>query len=531
MPEVDVGRPAATENGDQSEVISFLSKPEAYPTRPAAVEQRSTHAAIVFLAGADAFKIKRAVRYSYLDFSTLEKRRAALNHELEINKPNAPDIYLSVVAITRDAAGRLAIGGKEEVVEWALHMRRFDDTALLDAFVQQAPLPPPLCSSLADAVFEQHRRACVYRNTDSPAQMASILAEVTQALRSSAAYCDEAEIERLLATGQKAILRLEPLLKLRAAEGYVRLCHGDLHLGNIVLIANHPVLFDAIEFDDRLATIDTLYDLAFLLMDLVHRQQLEAANRVLNYYLWRSQSSLDLQGLAALPLFLSLRAAVRAMVGAQRLEGKRGMSPPAGAGADDVQSYLGEALAFLNAPRARLVTIGGLSGSGKSTLGAALAPRLGASPGALHIRSDLERKAHFGAEEFERLSPASYTPESNRIIYDRLFEKAMLSLKAGHSVVLDAVFAKPEERARVTEIARSAGVPHLSIWLEASARTLKSRVSQRQRDASDATQEVVEQQLSYDTGNIDWTKLDSSDSPEQTLDRAQSLLEEHFARP
>jgi hypothetical protein len=218
------------------------------------------------------------------------------------------------------------------------------------------------------------------------------------------------------------------------------------------------------------------------------------------------------------------------MVAAQRHAREPSETPALSAGGSgEVASYLGDAIAFLAAPRARLVAIGGLSGTGKSTLGAALAPHFGAVPGALHVRSDLERKAYFDAAELERLSPTSYTPESSRIIYERLIEKAELALRAGHSVVLDAVFARPEERARVAEIAREANVPYLGFWLEAPAQTLKLRVSQRQHDASDATEEVVELQLGYDTGSIDWIRINSGDGPERTYDRAQALLKESFA--
>ena len=526
----DIGRrTAAQELDDHSAVVSFLSRSGTYAKHPKTVEQRVTHAAIVFLAGEDAYKIKRPVRYSYLDFSTIEKRRAALAHEFQINKPNAPDIYQGVVAITRDAGGGLRIGGMGEVIEWALHMRRFDDTGLLDAEAQRGPLPAAVCTGLADAVFEQHRRASVSHDAESPSQMRAILGDVTGALRNCAALAEQKSVQRLLVAGEAAIARLTPLLNLRAAQGYVRHCHGDLHLGNIVLLNEAPVLFDAIEFDDRLATIDTLYDLAFLLMDLEHRHQREAANRVLNRYVWRSQQALDLEGLAALPLFLALRAAVRAMVAAQRLT--RSQTTPIGEGLGEVSSYLSAALSYLVASPARLVAIGGFSGTGKSTLGAALSPHIGAAPGALHLRSDLERKAYYGAAEFERLKPATYTPQSSRIIYDRLFEKAGLALKAGCSVVLDAVFAKHAERSRVADIASKANVHYAGIWLDAPLETLKTRVAERRNDASDATAEVVEQQHAYDTGPIDWIRIDSGNGPQRTLDCAQALLEEHFSSP
>ncbi len=280
--------------------------------------------------------------------------------------------------------------------------------------------------------------------------------------------------------------------------------------------------FDALEFDDDLATIDTLYDLAFLLMDLEHAQERGLANVVLNRYLWRAAPGIDIEGLVALPLFLGMRAAVRAMVSAQRAaqqqaNGRDGETAMA-------QRYLADALAFVSPRPPRLMAVGGFSGTGKSTLAAALAPDLPPAPGALHIRTDLERKAMFGAGETERLPAEHYTLEANARVYARVLDKARIALRAGHSVVVDAVFSKPEERAAIEAVAVAAGVPFDGVWLTAPREAMFERVTVRTGDASDATADVVIRQLGVDPGCITWHRIDAGGPREATLRSAIAVL-------
>jgi predicted kinase len=310
----------------------------------------------------------------------------------------------------------------------------------------------------------------------------------------------------------------------RAAAGFVRRCHGDLHLNNIVLWRGRPVLFDAIEFDDSLATIDTLYDLAFLLMDLDQRGQRSAANAVLNRYLWRSGAALDLQGLRALPLFLGLRSAIRAMVTAERAEQERDEAQ-----ARDRQAghrYLGAALGYLEPAAPRLIAVGGLSGTGKSTLARVLAPDIGPAPGAVHLRSDLERKSIFGVGETTPLGSDAYTKTTSEKVYTTLNEKLRHVLAAGHAGVVDAVFARPGERAGIEAVAAGLGVPFQGLWLEAPPDALVGRVAARRGDASDATPDVVRRQLVYRIGDLtpSWTRVDASADAAATLARARVAL-------
>jgi predicted kinase len=318
--------------------------------------------------------------------------------------------------------------------------------------------------------------------------------------------------------------RCATLLDERAAAGLVRRCHGDLHLNNIVLWKGRPRLFDAIEFDDDVATIDTLYDLAFLLMDLDRNGQRQAANIVLNRYLWRSNTQLDLRGMRALPLFLALRAGIRAMVTAERAEQEQG-SASVGDGQSACE-LLEAGIIYLTPSAPQLVAIAGLSGSGKSTLGRALAPEVGPAPGAIHLRSDLERKGLHGVDETSRLGPGAYTEKANRKVYATLRNKARQVLAAGHAAVVDAVFDRPEERAAIEEAAAELGVVFGGLWLEAPPSQLLDRVRARRGDASDATPEVVRRQLARDTGPLttNWASIDAGGNVAATLAKAREAL-------
>jgi aminoglycoside phosphotransferase family enzyme/predicted kinase len=502
----------------QSDVIEFLSDPGNSPGKPPHVDRIDTHGACVFLAGNEVYKIKRAVKYSYMDFSTLERRRAACAREIEINRPHAPGIYRGLVAITRDDRGHMAFGGPGQPVEWAVHMARFAEADVLANRAAEGPFPDPLSKALADSVARYHAIATVATTVAFADEVQAIVADVSGTLASLLPETDRAAVGDLTARLATASHTCAPLLERRSRAGHVRRCHGDLHLGNIVLIEGVPVPFDAIEFDERMATIDTLYDLAFLLMDLDHRGQRPAANRVLNRYVWRRQEQSDLEALAALPLFLALRAAIRAMVAAQ----KAGMAT-----SPDLQpthDYLCRALGYLDDTPPALLLVGGLSGSGKSTLAAQIAPRIGRAPGALHLRTDLERKALFHVEEFDRLPPEAYTREATAAVYDRVLHKVETALRAGHSVIADAVHADPSERSRIASLARSTGARLAAFWLEAPKDVLMARVRARTQDASDATPQVIEQQINYDIGVLEWTRLDASGPPEETLGKAMTHL-------
>ena len=431
-------------------MLAFLGDPASHDPVPDRVDRIDTHGAVVFMAGPSVYKVKRAVRYAYMDYSTLERRHVMCLRELEINRRTAPKIYLGVVPITREADGTFAIGGGGEPVEWALHMRRFDQDALLAAMAGRNLLDADLIKTLAAAIEAFHRAASPMKNARGAGAMEEIVAELTEAFAAEPQTLDAQAFD---VPARRQLSRAQACLDARAQAGHVRHCHGDLHLNNIVLIDGEPVLFDAIEFDDSFATIDTLYDLAFVIMDLDQRGMRPEANLLLNRYLYHSGSDDDLIGLAAMPLFLGCRAGIRAMVAAQRAH----LSPTPEAAIEEARRYYEAALGYLDPGPARLIAVGGLSGTGKSTLAAALAPHIGAAPGAVHLRSDLERKTLFDAGETDRLGAEHYSSEVTAQVYDRLLDKARITLEAGRTVVVDAVFSKPYERSAAEALASEIG--------------------------------------------------------------------------
>ncbi len=492
---------------NQEEIAGFLAAPRSHGPGVKGVQRIDTHGAMVFLAGERVYKVKRAVRYPYMDFSTLERRRRACEREVALNRRTAPTLYLGVEAIVRDANGALALGGPGRAVEWAVVMRRFAQAALLDRRAEAGTLTLETIVAVADAIAAFHAAAPPL--TDDARRGGA--AAIRWVIQENAGEFDEradlfavGAAARLEQGGLEELERRARLLDARRGDGRVRQCHGDLHLRNICLLEGAPTLFDAIEFNDALACIDVLYDLAFLLMDLEHRGLHGLANLALNRYLERTG---DDAGLAALPLFLSCRAAVRAKTSASAEAGQEDHGAARHL-RDEARSYFDAARLYLLPPPARLVAVGGLAGTGKTSVARRLAPDLGAAPGALHLRSDAVRKALFGVEEQTRLPEEAYRPEQSGRVYAALAARARAALEAGHSAIVDAVFAKAGERDSFEALARETGARFDGVWLEARPETLIERVDGRTGDASDATAAVVREQLAYDLGPLSWRRVD-----------------------
>jgi uncharacterized protein len=515
-----------TDRQNQDKVLAFLADPATHGG--CQVHRVDTHAASVFLAGARALKVKRAVRFAFLDYSTLEKRKAACEAELAVNAPYAPQIYRGVAAITREADGRLAIAGNGTPVEWAVEMHRFDEKRTLDHLAGE--IDEDLADALGRAVAGAHARAQAVDGAAWIEALGSYISEHVEAFAQYPAIFAAAERQALTVASRAAYARIVPLLRDRDRRRLIRRIHGDLHLGNIVLIAGKPVLFDAIEFSNIIATGDVLYDLAFLLMDLLERGSAIAANIVLNRYLAETRRVEDLDALAMLPFFLSMRAAIRANVTAARME--RAPTSEHGAIAKAARTYFAFARRALHPARPRLIAVGGLSGSGKTILARGLAPNLPPMPGAVIVRADVERKALFGVAETEKLPADAYTLAVNERVYGVLLDKARRILGAGHSAIVDAVFSQPAERNALAAAAKSADVAWQGLFLAADLPTRLARLGSRAGDASDADQTVARAQQRYDLGPLDWTEIDASSTVSDTLSRARAVLvDEPMAEP
>jgi len=507
---------------DQAAVLDFMASPDAYGLVHGKVERIETHASVVFLAGPRAYKLKRAVKYPFLDFSTLGLRRHALLNELRLNRRTAPHLYLDVISITIDECGKFHISGLGEIVEWVLVMHRFDQSKLLDRMAEDGRLPMAAMPQLGRVIANFHRNANRFLGAEESASaLLAVIEDNAAVVAGKEAILPAGALTTVDHTSRETLAALASLLKARAQAGYVRHCHGDLHLGNIVEIEGAPVLFDAIEFDDAIATIDVLYDLAFLLMDLGARGLRAHANAALNGYLEACGDTGNLIGLATLPLFLSMRAMIRAKVSLLRA----GLKPESrGEAHARAASYVLLARDHLERKRPQLVAIGGLSGSGKSSVAQAVAPQVGAFPGAVLVRSDVERKRLFGVSGEERLPRSAYAAEVSAIVYTMCRKRALMALEGGHSVIVDAVHAKRDEREAVAEIASRASAAFTGIWLDAPAGTMRGRIAGRVGDVSDATPAVLDEQLQFDLGQQNFAVVDAGRPLEDVVVSSLELI-------
>ena len=509
---------------DQAAVIGFLSRATTYGVER--VERIDTHASAVFLAGDRAYKLKRAVQFDYLDFSTSERRRVLCEAEVRLNRRTAPSLYRGVIAVTRESDGTYALGGDGPPADWVVEMNRFPQHALLDRLAAAGRLDRSLMSPLGAAIAAFHATAEVRGDHGGRTGMAWVIEGNADGLAAHGSTClDPVVVRRLTAHARDALETRAALLEHRRVSGYVRQCHGDLHLRNMVLIDGQPTLFDGVEFNDEIACTDVLYDLAFLLMDLWRRRLPQHANAVWNRYLGETS---DLDGLSALPLFLSCRAAVRAKtsVTAARMQedAARRLALEASAG-----DYLQLAERLLAPPAPVLIAIGGLSGSGKSTLALTLAPLVGAVPGAIVCRSDEMRKRMSGVPLLQRLGPEHYSAPMSARVYAALRQRARQAIEAGHSAIVDAVFVREEDRRLIEDVAAAASVPFVGVWLDAPEPVLIERTERRREDASDADAAVIRRQRAQDPGAIRWHRIDAAVAPASVLDTARDHLRTHSA--
>jgi uncharacterized protein len=493
----------------QDEALAILADPAFHGgVAPARID---THISAVFLAGNRAYKLKRAVAFPFLDFSTLAKREAACRAELAVNRRWAPDLYLGVEPVKRVGTG--------EILDWVVVMRRFDGAGLWDARAARGDLDAHDMRLLADALAAAHDAA-------EPVPVHGGIADLdwTEAgdREDLAKLFGAAEVAALDEATRAEIARHRRLIEARRASGAVRRCHGDMHLRNICTVDGAPVPFDGIEFDDRISCIDTLFDLAFPLVDLARIGRRDLANALLARYVQRRP---DEKGLALLALFQSLRAAIMAKT---RGFSARAQADPARAEAERVASGACLELArhyLSERPAPRLVAVGGLSGTGKTGVAAHLAPFVGAAPGAVVLRSDVERKRLAGVAPEAKLAPDAYTKAASDAVYESLFARARTALAAGHSVVLDAVFADPAERLRAQAVAARLGARFDGLWLDCPEHVRVERTCARTGDASDAGADIALWQSSLDLGLIAWTRLDTTGRAEDVNAAARTAIE------
>ncbi len=450
-----------------------------------------------------------------------------LMRELRLNRRTAPGIYLGLTIVEPGGAVReISADGFESLPEGGepvLVMRQFDESTLFDVLAEQGRLDAGLMARLAEHIAALHRDAEPRRGDDGAAQFETVVRDTFVELDLWPEEFAPQHVAQLRESTRGVFNALASVLDQRARAGRRVEGHGDLHLANICLWpdaeSGEPTLFDALEFSERLATVDVYYDLAFLIMDLCHRDLAGLATIVLSRYVEVSGDA----DLRCLPLFLCERAMIRAHVSASMAE-----VAPDEAHREVLLSaardYFQEAERFLQPATAQLIAIGGYSGTGKSSLARLLAPRCAPAPGAVMLRSDGIRKALFDASEADRLGPDAYSGEVSAVVYDRLIEHAGTLLQFGHSVILDATFLRADGRDRCRTLAEEASVPFTGLWLEAETAVLEARIAGRHDDASDADIAVLRGQLSAQVGPIDWLRLDASQPTGVLADKVTALL-------
>lgn len=473
-------------------LVLALLEPQRYSGRVQRVDLVETHISWVLLAGEFAYKIKKPVKLPFLDFSTLARRQACCADEVRLNRRFSPDIYLGVVAIIDSPLGP-QWGGEGAPIEYAVKMRRFDEAGRLDHVCQRGELRATHLSDLARTLVAFHEAAApapAASRAGEPTQvMAPVMDNFTELLRLPDASLS-IRLTALRAWTELQFSQLGPMMASRKRAGRVRECHGDLHLANLVLIGQKVRLFDCIEFNEDLRWTDVASELAFTYIDLLAHGQPGLAGCFLDEVLSRSG---DYEAALVLRFFAVYRALVRAKVAAIR-------ASQACQGRSEVETYVALAERLVSVPRRRLVITHGLSGCGKTLASSQLLLR-DTHAATLRLRSDVERKRLFGLGITDRsgspLDAGLYAPDVHGRTYARLHELAVMVLRAGWSVIVDAAFLKRAERDSFREVAKATGADFAILAPQATPDQLRERIRARAvkgQDASEATLEVLARQ-------------------------------------
>jgi len=476
-----------------SSLIESLLNPEAYPHPVESIEVIETHISWVILTGPFAYKIKKPIKLGFLDFRELRRRLFYCEEEIRLNRPWAPDIYLNVVPITMQG-GKAFVGGDGAAVEYAVRMCQFDQDKRLDAELLANKLSAPDMDELAENIARQHEAAKIIEPDGRDSKLSHIKDDMWENLDALEGLLAAKQLRKLRQWTGRQLARLDPVLRHRIDHGYVRECHGDLHLSNLVRLPTGITAFDCIEFSDDLRNIDVMCDIAFLVMDLVSRERSDLAYRFLNRYL---ELTGDYGSMEIFTLYFVYRCLVRAKVAAIRSQERRD-DRHAKDDLSRMQQYCGMALDRTTDQSPTLVLMHGLSGSGKTWLSSDLVSALPA----VRIRSDIERKRMFGLHEYagsgSGVATGIYSEAADDELYRLIHSLAETILRADHDVILDASYLKLSERDCARDIAAECGAAIVIVHAHAPVNILRDRLQARKksvRQASEADLAVLEYQL------------------------------------
>lgn len=471
-------------------IVDALMNPAAYDHPVDTVELIETHISWLLLAGNYVYKIKKPITLDFLDFSHLDRRKFFCDEEIRLNQPFAADIYLDVVPITLKN-GRPHVGGKSAPIEYAVRMRRFDQALRLDTQLDRGDLSVADMLELARNIAARHTAAQVIDTSQRDIVVTRTKEFIWDNIAALDGFIGDDDLDLLRSWTAQELEKLEPVLWQRFDNGFVRDCHGDLHLANLVRLPSGVTTFDCIEFNADLRHIDVACDIAFLVMDLVARQRHDLAAHFLNRYL---ECTGDYDSIKVLSLYFVYRCLVRAKV-ATILCQEREMDTDSAADRSEVHRYCDMAKRQIALRVPILIVMCGLSGSGKTRVSGEI---MAAIP-AIRIRSDIERKRMFGLSEQEDsasdLCKGLYTPQTSRAVYAHLLRVAQMILESGHSVILDAAFLSEEDRMAAFRVAQDRGCFPVLLQVSAPHDILRDRIRQRTDDASEAGLDVLQQQI------------------------------------
>lgn len=479
-----------------SELIAALQNPALYDHPVEYFEVIETHISWVLLTGRFAYKIKKPVNFEVLDFSSLNKRRHFCHCEVRANQGLSPEVYLAVLPITGSLTNP-SFAGEGEVIEYAIMMREFSQENLLLEVLKRQELSSSIIDEIATTLASFHKQASRNIPNNYIGTKEQVYAPVKQNFEQILALLkpedDRQIITQLSNWAEKEWLHLQDIFTKRRQEGCVRECHGDVHLGNIVLIDKKPIIFDCIEFNEEFRWTDVMADVAFLAMDLIDCQQPELANQFVSYYL---EHTGDYDGLHVLAYYLSYRAVVRAKINLFRLQQTADQRER-----DEIYNhysrYMRLALQFTQQANPIMFLTYGLAGSGKSTVAQLLVRECGV----IRLRSDVIRKQLHEIDNYANsksgLNQDIYSPNASQQTYDQLLALAQHIINAGYSVVVDAAFLKYQQRKKFIDFAKANNIRWVILACAAPMQTLRARIELRQavhRDPSEADVNVLEMQ-------------------------------------
>lgn len=507
----------------QEEVIKALSNPKLYPSKWGVkkVEMTQSHIAVLFFAGDYAFKLKRAILLpDGTDFSTPAKRRLACVQEMRRSTVYAPHLVLGVKSVRRLSNGRICIGGKAgQEIDTILVMRRIKHESILGNIVPSESFDRFQVMDLAEKLADLHQKAKTFHTKWGVESVQATILQAEQTLSCFSLF-NRSQLNKLMKKSLEWLEKNSHLIALRQKAGHVRKCHGDLLLSNIAYEDGKFLFFSPIEYSEKLDSIDTLYDLAFLLMDFEMRGMRRLENMLFNYYMSYMN---DMGGFPLLKLYQAMRAAIRAGVCAKKSTIATGKEKTQALG--QAKSYFELACHYMKEYQPVLIACGGLSGSGKSRVARELGGWMNPAPGAVILRDDVVKKHINGCKITQHFDPVCDTPAVERIVYEVLRQQAQTALKSGACVIVDALFYDEKERQAIEELAKQMNVPFVGLWMDAPLEVRIKRVIARQRNVSNVTQQdEVEKQTNLETGHITWHKINTDQTRQETVDEAVALL-------